>query len=234
MFVFFKLIRIGLFLSSRSNRGVCLSECATVLQLGLLRNLSVQLWVLFIILRWRSFSAGMAESDFLAKGLFQQFRWTAVDKKTLRQGQAAAKQLIRDGGTRNIDLAGISFDPDGIVFPFKAAVAFRTAYACISRSFKPKLDEAGVHKDKWGFKVIGESVGTKPAAMKHEGTDPEAMTEEVADPKVEGTNPKVEVTDPKVEGTDSIIWPPSVPLKLTRGTQCDKVVACGLGGPYLD
>ncbi len=194
-----------------------MSECATVLQLGLRRNLSVQLWVLFIILLWPSFSAGMAESDFLAKGMLRQFRWTAVDNKTLRQGQAAAKQLIRDGCTRNIDLTGISFDPDGIVFPFKAAVAFRTAYACISRCFKPKLDEAGVHKNQWGFKVIGDSVGTNPAAKKHEGPDSEAMPEEVTDPKVEGTDPEVEVTDPKVEGTDSIIWPPSVPLKLTSG-----------------
>ena len=167
----------------------------------------------------------MAESDFSAKGKFLQFRWTAVDNKTLRQGQAAAKQLIRDGCTRNIDLTGISFDPDGIVFPFKAAVAFRTAYACISRCFKPKLDEAGVHKNQWGFKVIGDSVGTNPAAKKHEGTDAEAMTKEVTDP---------EDRTEEVEVTDSIMWPPSVPLKLTRGTQCDKVVACGLGVPYLD
>jgi hypothetical protein len=170
--------------------------------------------VLSITLLWLSFVGGMAESDFLVKGEFLQFRWTAVDQKTLRLGQAAAKQLIRDGGSRTIDLAGISFLADGIVFPFKTAVGFRAAYACIVRSLKPMLDEAGVHKDQWGLKVIGVCVGTAPVAMK----------EEVTDPKVEGTTPKEEVTDPKVE--DPIIWPPSVSLKLTRSTQFDK--GCGM------
>jgi hypothetical protein len=169
----------------------------------------------------------MAESDFTVKGQFLRFRWTGVDKKTVRQGHAAAKQLIRDGGGgKNIDLHGMSFEPDGIVFPFKTAMVFRTAYACISRCFKPILDEAGVQKSQWGFKVIGHPVVTDLEILQHEGTDPEVVS---TDSEVEGTDPEAkqhEGTDPKVVSTDSIIWPPSVSLKLTRSTQCDK--GCGL------
>jgi hypothetical protein len=171
----------------------------------------------------------MAASDFVVKGKFLRFRWTAVDKKTVRQGHAAAKQLIRDSvGGKNIDLQNMSFEPDGIVFPFKTAMVFRSAYACISRLFKPMLVEAGVQKSQWGFKVIGDPVVTDLEVLKHEGTEPDAKVEGT-DPKVEGTDPEAkqhEGTDPKVESTDSIIWPPSVPLKLTRSTQCDK--GCGM------
>lgn len=187
---------------------------------------------LFIILGWLSVSADMAESNFTAKGLFLKFMWTAVDKQSLRKGQIAAKQLIRDGGGRSIDLEGLSFEPDGIVFPFKTATAFRSAYGCMSRVFKPLLDEAGLHKDQWGFKVIGDAVVTDPVATKEEGTDPKATKVEVTDPRAtkEVTDQQEEGTDPEKpptkQGTDPSIWPPSVPLKLTRGIRCDK--GCGM------
>ena len=154
----------------------------------------------------------MAESDFNVKGSFHMFLWTAVDQQALRKGKLAAKQLIRDGGGRNIDLSGLSFEPDGIAFPFRKALTFRNGYASIYRQFKPLLDEAGVTKDQWGFKVVGAPLDPMAA-------EPTSAAASVATSPVEMVATKKEVTDPD-------IWPPSVPLKLARGIRCDK--GCGM------
>ena len=121
----------------------------------------------------------------------------------MRKGKVAAKQLIRDGSGRNIDLSGLSFEPDGIAFPFQKALTFRNAYACIYRQFKPLLDEAGVMKYQWGFNVVGEPVDPMAA-------EPTSAATSVA------TSP-VEMVSTRKEGTDPDIWPPSVPLKTARG-----------------
>ena len=154
----------------------------------------------------------MAVSDFNVKASLHMFLWTAVDQQALRKGKLAAKKLVRDGGGRNIDLSGLSFEPDGIVFPFRKALPFRNAYASIYRQFKPLLDEAGVTKDQWGFKVVGEPVDPMAA-------EPTSAATSVATSPVEMVSTKKEVTDPD-------IWPPSVPLKLARGIRCDK--GCGM------
>ena len=64
--------------------------------------------------------------------------WTAVDQQALRKGKVAAKQLIRDGGGRNIDLSGLSFEPDGIAFPFQKALTFRNAYTGNSSGYSTR------------------------------------------------------------------------------------------------
>lgn len=108
-------------------------------------------------------------------------------------------------------MSGLSFEPTGIVFPFKTATKFRSAYACVARVFKPLLDEAGLTKDKWGFKVLGGPVEPTVAVDPAVKVEPTEVEEPTAAMKG-GTNPD--------------IWPSSVPLKLARGIRFDK--GCGL------
>ena len=155
---------------------------------------------------------------FKTKGKYLMYVLVSTDPKTLRQIKKVMADLMQRGMRKTtVDLAGVKFISEGIIFPFTKPAYYGAAYAWCTRNFQPLLEKAGVERSLWEWRAHGD------ATSEDEATD-EVTNRCLASGSIGSESPlsmfqAVAVPDPG-------LYPPSVPLKFCRGLQSVKR-SCG-------
>jgi hypothetical protein len=148
----------------------------------------------------RALRAMPPRSSFKTEGKYKMYMWTGNDPSTIQHGKAAMRELMREGMRKStVDLSGVKMVSEGVLIPFGEATGYRTAYGWVYRNLQPLLEKVKVEKSMWQWWAQGDPVA-----------------EEVAESASSGLPPALPML-PTDEVTNPSLYPPSVPLKISRG-----------------
>jgi hypothetical protein len=162
------------------------------------------------------------------KTMYTTFKWCSTDPKLAKAVKARMGDLMREASSYHKTAVlwhEVQFVESGIVVPFKKASSKRTTWAWFYRYLTPLiLKMKGSRKDwKW------EAIEVPPAVESEVATHGVSTSPQDPEQKPSGeASSSSHRVPPIADGRGLELFPPSVALKVSRGTT--EVIICGVEG----